>query len=106
MTYDINSLREDLAETIRALRDKENPMPVDRAKAISDVAQTMINSAKVEIDMINALGRGRVEPTGFVGKSPGDTLDRQEGGAGQRVLSQDKPAAEKPYIGTPRVSTF
>lgn len=77
MSYDVISLRQDLAATIAALRDKDNPMPIDRAKAIADVAQVVINSAKVEVDMINALGRGRVEPTGFLQRAK-DTLERQE----------------------------
>lgn len=33
-----------------------NKMDIDRAKAISDVAQTIINSAKVEVDFIRATG--------------------------------------------------
>jgi hypothetical protein len=31
-------------------------MDLARAKAISDVAQTIINSAKVEVDLLKALG--------------------------------------------------
>jgi hypothetical protein len=40
-------------------------MPIDRAKAIAEVAQTVINSAKVEVDMMEAIGFKNVEPTGF-----------------------------------------
>jgi hypothetical protein len=36
--------------------DEEKPMDLDRAKAISDVAQTIINSAKVEVEFINKVG--------------------------------------------------
>jgi hypothetical protein len=57
MKTDINSLREHLFATIEALRDDEKPMDIQRAKAISDVAQTIINSAKVEVDFANATGQ-------------------------------------------------
>jgi hypothetical protein len=52
----IEDLRNHLFETLEALKDKEHPMPLDRAKAVSDVAQTIINSAKVEVDFIRAIG--------------------------------------------------
>lgn len=52
----INDLRDHLVATLEALRDTENPMDLDRAKAISAVAQTIINSAKVEADLVKAVG--------------------------------------------------
>ncbi len=54
MKTDINSLREHLFATIEALQDKDKPMDIDRARAISDVAQTIINTAKVEVDFARA----------------------------------------------------
>jgi len=45
-----------LFETLDELKSKENPMDIDRAKAISDVAQTIINTAKVEIDHAKVTG--------------------------------------------------
>lgn len=56
MKNKIEDLRNHLFETLEALKDKEAPMDIDRAKAISDVAQTIINSAKVEIDFIRQTG--------------------------------------------------
>lgn len=47
---DVEALRGHLFATIEALRDKDNPMPVDRARAISEVARTVIESARVEVD--------------------------------------------------------
>lgn len=35
---------------------KGNPLDIDRAKAINEVAQTIINSAKVEIDALRVIG--------------------------------------------------
>lgn len=54
MNENIVELRKVLFETLRGLTDKNNPMDIDRARAISEVAQTMINSAKVEVDFIKA----------------------------------------------------
>ena len=53
---DIDDLRKHLFETLEALKDKKAPMEIDRAKAISDIAQTIINSAKVEVDYAKATG--------------------------------------------------
>ena len=50
----INDLREHLFATLDALRDKHSPMDVDRARAVSEVAKQMIDSAKVEVDFIRA----------------------------------------------------
>lgn len=52
----LEDLREHLFETLKALRDKESPMSIERARAISDVAQTVINSAKAEVDYLKASG--------------------------------------------------
>lgn len=49
MSNNIDTLREHLFKTLSALSDKENPMDIDRAKAISNVSQTIINSAMIEI---------------------------------------------------------
>jgi hypothetical protein len=50
----VDDLRNHLFDTLEALRDPEKPMDVARAKAISDIAQTIINSAKVEVDFLKA----------------------------------------------------
>ncbi|HJW81971.1 MAG TPA: hypothetical protein VJ396_06980 [Acidiferrobacterales bacterium] len=63
MKNKIEDLRNHLFATLEALQDKENPMDIERAKVISGVAQTLINSAKVEVDFINATG---AVGTGFV----------------------------------------
>lgn len=52
----IEDLRNHLFATLESLSDEKSPMPLDRAKAISDVAQTIINSAKVEVEFLNAVG--------------------------------------------------
>ena len=51
----ITDLRDHLFETIEALRDEDKPMDLDRARAICQTAQVIINSAKVEVDMAKAV---------------------------------------------------
>ena len=48
----IDQLRAVLFETIEGLRNKEKPMEIERAKAINETAQVIINSAKAEIDFL------------------------------------------------------
>jgi hypothetical protein len=67
----LSDVRNHLFETLEALKDDEKPMDIGRAKAIRDVAQTIINSAKVEVDFLEAtgempsdefFGKGRLRP--------------------------------------------
>jgi hypothetical protein len=59
----IEDLRNHLFEALEALKDKENPMEIARAKAIADVATVIVNSAKVEVDFIKATGS---DGSGFI----------------------------------------
>ncbi len=52
----LHDLRNHLFETLESLKDEDKPMELDRARAISTVAQTIIDSAKVEVDLIKAVG--------------------------------------------------
>lgn len=56
MKNKLTDLRNHLFATLEALQDEENPMDLDRAKMVSDVAQTLINSAKVEVDYLKVTG--------------------------------------------------
>ena len=51
----ITDLRDHLFETLEALKDKTEPMDLERARMISLVAQTIINTAKVEVDLVKAV---------------------------------------------------
>ncbi|TPG08282.1 hypothetical protein EAH88_11645 [Rhodanobacter glycinis] len=64
MKNKIEDLRNHLFAALESLADKEEPMEIARAKAISDVAQTIINSAKVEVDYIKQMGGRPV--SGFI----------------------------------------
>lgn len=81
-SFTITDLREVLANTIRDLRDPKSGMTVDKAKAIGDLSQTLINSAKIEVEALKVLGRGRMKPTGFIAIEHQDTLDGQDSDAG------------------------
>lgn len=58
-TAHINTLRDHLMQTLASLRDRENPMEPDRARAIGQVASVLIDSARVEVDYIKATGADR-----------------------------------------------
>ncbi len=60
----MSDLRNHLFETIEALKDEEKPMDLARANAVREVAQTIINSAKVEVDLMKAMD-GTLEPGEF-----------------------------------------
>lgn len=64
MKNKIEDLRNHLFVTIEALLDEDNPMDVNRARAVKDVAQAVINSAKVEVDFLKVTGG--VEGSGFI----------------------------------------
>jgi hypothetical protein len=59
----IGDLRNHLFETLEALKDEQKPMDIERARAISTVAKTIIDTAKVELDAYELLGEG--EPANF-----------------------------------------
>lgn len=61
---DISSLRAELFATIRAVRDKENPLEVARARVVADLASQIIDSARVEVEFIAATGTS--QHTGFI----------------------------------------
>lgn len=64
MKNKIEDLRNHLFATIEGLLDEEKPLELDRAKAISEVAQTVINSAKVEVEFLKVTGGN--SDTGFL----------------------------------------
>jgi hypothetical protein len=52
----MNDLRNHLFETLEALKDEDKPMDIDRAKAVAQVAQQLIESAKVEVKFMEVTG--------------------------------------------------
>ena len=55
----IDDLRNHLFETLEALKDKDEPMELARAKAVADVARVLVDSAKVEVDFLKVTGAVR-----------------------------------------------
>lgn len=51
----MTDLRNHLFEVMEALKDEEKPMEVARARAVVDAAQALIESAKVEIQFLEAI---------------------------------------------------
>jgi hypothetical protein len=60
----VEKLREELFATLSALRDKDNPMELERAKAVVQVADAITNTAKVEVEMMKVTGAST--GTGFI----------------------------------------
>lgn len=61
----ISELRQQLLDTLKDLRNREQPMEPDRARAVAQVASVLVDSAKVEVDYIKATGSDRsdfIEP--------------------------------------------
>jgi hypothetical protein len=75
MRNKIEDLRNHLFATLEALQDQDNPMDLDRAKTIADVSQTIINSAKVEVEFIKTTGQ--TQTTDFL---PGEGRKALTGG--------------------------
>jgi hypothetical protein len=64
----IKDLRDHLFETIEALKDDEKPMDIERAKAITQVASAIIESAKVEVKAAEVMGQDKL--TDFLDAQP------------------------------------
>ena len=70
MTNTIEDVRNELMQTLRDLRNRENPMDIDRARAVAQVAGVMVDSAKVEVLYLQTTGQ---RGSAFLG-SPAPTL--------------------------------
>lgn len=70
----IKDLRDHLFETIEALKDETAPMDLARAAAIAEVSQVIINSAKVEVDLIKAVSGTKPLSDKFFGIEPGEDV--------------------------------
>ena len=68
MKNKMTDLRNHLFATLEALQDTDNPMEIERAKAICQVGSVLVASAKVEVDFINAVGGN--SSTGFIESQP------------------------------------
>lgn len=56
MKNKIEDLRNHLFATIEGLLDEDKPLDIERAKAVAQVSQQLIESAKVEVKMLEVTG--------------------------------------------------
>lgn len=56
MKNKMEDLRNHLFAALEGLADTENPMEIERAKAIAEVGQVLINTAKVEVEHLKLTG--------------------------------------------------
>lgn len=57
MKNSMDDLRNHLFAALEGLADEEKPMEIERARAVAEVAQTVINAAKVQVDYIKTTGK-------------------------------------------------
>lgn len=78
----IDDLRNHLFETLEALKDKDEPMDLDRARAVAEVARAVIDSAKVEVEFLKVTGQLR--STDFLPKEEETPKPRLTAGIARR----------------------
>jgi len=89
-THNIDDLRSHLFDTLKALKDKDTPMDLDRARAVADVAKVIVDSAKVEVDFLKVTGALR--STNFLPDGGEDLTPA----AGRRLNGHGADPARKP----------
>lgn len=77
MKNKLSDLRDHLFATLEGLADEEKPMDIERARAVAEVAQTVINSAKLEIEVLK-LYDGRMRGSDFVPVQPVEQITRPQ----------------------------
>ena len=81
----IDTVRQSLLNTLADLRNRENPMDIERAKAVAQVASVLVDTAKVENEYLKITGQVR---SNFLEQPP-----EVEGG----IPRIDGPSAHNPF---------
>ena len=55
----ITQVRQSLLDTLADLRNRDNPMDIDRAKAVATVASVLVDTARVENEYLKLTGQDR-----------------------------------------------
>lgn len=55
-TPHIDKVRSMLLDTLADLRNRDQPMEVDRARAVAQVASVLVDTARVEVEYLKATG--------------------------------------------------
>jgi hypothetical protein len=96
MKNKMTDLHNHLFATLEALQDPENPMEIDRAKTVAEVAKVLVDAARVEVEMVKARG-ARGGGTGFIQLPADDTPPR----AAHQQLGAGAPPAVQTETATP-----
>ncbi len=80
----IDQVRQSLLDTLSDLRNKEQPMDIERAKAVAQVASVLVDTAKVENEYLKITGQ---DCSKFL-EQPTDVPD---------IPRIDGPAAHNPF---------
>ena len=83
-TPNITELRTQLLATLADLRNREQPMEPDRARAVAQVAAVLVDSAKVEVEFLRAT---HGTDSSFLNTSEPGPVDHPEGAAGNGITS-------------------
>ena len=67
----INQVRQSLLDTLADLRNKAEPMDIERAKAVATVASVLVDTAKVENEYLKITGQDR---SNFIETAPDNLL--------------------------------
>ena len=88
-TIHMDDLRQYLLSTLQDLRNRENPMEPDRARAIAQVASVAIETVRVEVDFARATHQHNIPflqskntsltKTGVLQQLPETTIHRLRG---------------------------
>jgi len=88
----IEQLRTHLLGTLAALRDRENPMEPDRARAVAQVAGVLVDTARVEVEYLRVTGN--------------DVSNFIDGAKAPALPAPMAPAAEPPAITTTKTGSL
>lgn len=77
----IEDLRNHLFETLEALKDEDKPMDIERARTVAEVAKVIVESAKVEVAYVKAVGG--MCATGFIPDEPAPPARQLTGRTGK-----------------------
>ena len=81
----IDQVRQSLLDTLADLRNRDQPMDIERAKAVAQVASVLVDTAKVENEYLKLTGQDR---SNFLETSP-------DGAPAMPRI--DGPAAHNPF---------
>lgn len=86
----IDQVRQSLLDTLADLRDRENPMDIERAKAVATVAGVLVDTARVENEYLKITNQDR---SAFLGPMAG---------AAPAITNSGFPSAHQPFPGVTR----